>query len=128
VKLIAISLVIIVAACDFARNVVWPAAVLCGVQEATELFKEVASIVEADGFASKLSDGNEARLEDLAAQHGARVVACILHALIDKYTPRGVRMAESEGDYQGARRSQRIQAFLDERDVEVLPPYGGETQ
>ena len=123
-KLIAISLVIMVAACDIARSVVWPAAVLCGVQEATELFGQVREVVERDGFASEFSDASERSLEDLAAKHGARVVACILDALINKYTPRGVQAAYEDGQLEAVRRTQRIQAFLNERDVEVLPPYG----
>lgn len=123
-KLIAISLLVVVAACDFARNVLWPTTVLCGVQEATELFTQVRGIAEKDGFSTEFADASERMLEDLAAKHGARVIACILHELVNKYTPRGVDQAYRDGQLEAVRRTQRIEAFLDERDVEFLPPYG----
>src|SRR5262245_1141366 len=79
-----------VGACDYARAVVWPTTVVCGVQEATELFGQVRAIVERDGYSPEFSTSSERGIEDLALQHGTHLVSCILNALLDKMAPRGV--------------------------------------
>jgi isochorismate hydrolase len=82
------------------------------------LIAKVRVIVEEDGLAGVFSDKAVAALEDLARQYGPEAIVCVLRSLLDGYTaPTGMQASP-----EALARSRRVQAFLNDRDIEVQGP------
>ncbi len=74
--------------CDAIPGVDWPTALHCGSRAADDLFPTVSGIL-LDGSGDSMSERGKRGLEDLALEHGADIVACLVDRLIQRWTAPG---------------------------------------
>lgn len=104
------------AACGALQRVDWPKVAQCG-PDVSDLVGVVSRVLLADGDdAESVSDRGRGELEQLAANHGANVVACVIDRLVRDWTAPGasqdaVRIAGAE----------RGRAFLQDVGTETEP-------
>lgn len=78
-------------ACSKLPPVKWPELVNCGTDAGRDLVDDATQILYTDGGIDKHTIGDKAKdlLTDLARDHGADVVACVVQRLIDTWTEPG---------------------------------------
>lgn len=76
------------AGCDTIPGVQWPDVVHCGSRAADDLFPEVSTIL-LDDVGETMSPMAKRSLEDLALDHGADVVACLVDRLVQRWSAPG---------------------------------------
>lgn len=111
----AVFCFLILSACGSLPGVEWPDVVQCGSREADDLLPEVSTIL-LDDVGTTLGPVGKHRLEQLAIDHGAGVVACLVDRLVQRWTAPGATTSPERSDAV-----QRAQAWQTETGTQIEP-------
>lgn len=102
-------------ACDTIPGVDWPSIVHCGSRAADDLFPDVSALL-LGGSGDTMSPSAKRGLDDMAIEHGAGVVACLVDRLVQRWIAPG---ATTSPERSAA--VIRAQAWQQEVGTEVQP-------
>lgn len=94
--------------CGPLSRVDWPKVATCGAPAGDEIIGTVSRVLLQDGHSPSLGDAARGELEDLAREHGPKLIACLVHELVDAWTSPGAAYEPTRA--AGAARGQ---GFLD---------------